>query len=245
MPPPDPAEILLSSFRLHGALDTADEVAVRGLKYRVGRFNRGETAVRGGAKPSESCFVLGGLATREMILPRGARQFVGIYIRGDFIDLHAYLLDWLDHDVLALTDATMAFVSHKDISELLIRPTINRLLWRFVAIDAAIQRCWLASMARRPAAQRLAHFLCEQFARMHALGMAADRSFQLPISQVILGDVIGLSPVHMNRSIQSLRRSGLVTWEGSTVTIPDNRLREMCGFEPSYLNLNRPGLQRV
>ncbi len=164
---------------------------------------------------------------------------VGIYIRGDFVDLHAYLLNQLEHDVVALTDVAVAFVPHHDITESILHPNINRLLWRLIAVDAAIQRNWLASMARRQAQYRLAHFLCEQHARIKSQGFADDVSFELPISQATLGDLLGLSAVHMNRSLQALRKTGLVNWQGQHVTLAREQLAEMCGFEPSYLSLKR------
>lgn len=80
---------------------------------------------------------------------------------------------------------------------------------------------------------------------MGAQGLATADSFDLPLSQALLGDLVGLSAVHMNRSIQTLRRTGLVRWEGNTVTICPAGLAGMCGFEPSYLNLNRGGIGDV
>jgi CRP-like cAMP-binding protein len=237
MPNEAPADVLLATLALHGSLSGEEQQAIVGLRYRVRKYKKGETVVYGGAAPQESCLVVAGIASREMLLPRGARQMVGIYIRGDFVDLHAYLLDQLDHDVLALTDLSAAFIPHHDIERAIAYPTINRLLWRFIAVDAAIQRTWLASMARRQAQYRLAHFICEQHLRMKSQGLAGDDWFDLPISQVVLGDVLGLSPVHMNRSLQALRKSGLVRWEGARVTVSMPRLAEMCGFVPDYLNL--------
>lgn len=245
MPPEAPADILLETLALHGSLNAKEQIAISALRYRVHRFKRGERVARGGTAPQESCFVMTGIASREMMLPRGARQMVGIYIRGDFVDLHAYLLDQLEHDVVALTDAAVAFVPHRDITDAIVYPNINRLFWRFIAVDAAIQRTWLASMARRQAAQRLAHFLCEQYVRMRSQNLVNQGSFELPISQATLGDVLGLSAVHMNRSLQALRKTELVTWEGSKVTIVPMRLAEMCGFEPSYLNLKPSAEQHV
>ncbi|MDR6827962.1 CRP-like cAMP-binding protein [Bosea sp. BE271] len=235
----DAAELLISALSLHGSLSGGDETALRDTSFRLHRYARGSAIARAHTSPHESCFVISGLASREIIMPRGARAFVGMYIRGDFVDLHAFLLDSLDHDVVALTQVVMAFVSHTDIGRLIASQTINRLLWRFIAVDAAIQRYWLASMARRKASDRLAHFLCEQYIRMRAQGLVSADSFDLPLSQALLGDVIGLSAVHMNRSIQTLRRTGLLKWEGNTVTISFPRLAELCGFEPSYLNLQR------
>ena len=64
-----------------------------------------------------------------------------------------------------------------------------------------------------------------------------DHSYELPITQAELGDAVGLSTVHVNRVLQDLRRDGLITWEGSTVTVLDwGRLTELAMFEPIYLH---------
>lgn len=112
-----PGKILLATLALHGPLSATEQAAIGAFRYRAHNFEKRETVVRGGTAPQESCFVLKGIASREMMLPRGARQMVGIYVRGDFVDLHAYLLDQLEHDVVALTDVAVAFVPHHDITE--------------------------------------------------------------------------------------------------------------------------------
>ena len=98
------------------------------------------------------------------------------------------------------------------------------------------------SLGRRSASVHLAHLICELFVRLETVGLVRGNSFDFPITQTDISDMIGLSLVHTNRTIQDLRSSGLITWERKVVTIPDQqRLRDFAEFDPTYLNLiNRP-----
>jgi CRP-like cAMP-binding protein len=72
------------------------------------------------------------------------------------------------------------------------------------------------------------------------VGIVRGQSFQLPLTQSDIADMVGLSVVHVNRMIQELRASGLIRWDRKTVTVLDiNRLRELADFDPTYLNLIR------
>jgi hypothetical protein len=56
----------------------------------------------------------------------------------------------------------------------------------------------------------------------------------------MLADAVGLSVVHVNRTLMDLRRSGMVTWERQTVTIKDwQRLNRLAEFDPTFLNLRK------
>jgi CRP-like cAMP-binding protein len=99
----------------------------------------------------------------------------------------------------------------------------------------------LANVGRRIALERVSHLICECFTRMKALGLAGGSSFQLPLTQVEIGDATGLSNVHINRTMQSLRRAGLVKSEGKIHTIVDwARMTEAADFDPAYLHLLAP-----
>jgi CRP-like cAMP-binding protein len=95
-------------------------------------------------------------------------------------------------------------------------------------------------MGRRSTAGQLAHLLCELFLRLKAVGLTTDSSFQLPLTQEELGDTLGLSLVHTNRTVQHLRREGLIAWEGQIVTISDwKHLQQIAGFDSTYLHLEQ------
>jgi CRP-like cAMP-binding protein len=80
----------------------------------------------------------------------------------------------------------------------------------------------------------------ELFLRLQTVGLTQDMSFELPLTQAELGDVLGLSTVHVNRIVKQLRAEDLVTWREETVTIKDwPRLQEVAEFDPTFLNLER------
>ena len=92
-------------------------------------------------------------------------------------------------------------------------------------------------MARRQADKRVSHLFCEMLLRSKAVGLSTDNSFELPLTQEELGDTMGLSGVHMNRTLQKLRSDGLITSQGKRLVINDlARLMEFADFDPIYLH---------
>ena len=117
---------------------------------------------------------------------------------------------------------------------------LARLLWLDTVIDAAIHRQWLVAMGRRSALAHLCHLICEMYLRLEVVGQAADHVFDLPLSQAVLGDALGLSTVHVNRLIGELRGEGVITWVGARITVLRwDRLAEIAEFDPTYLRLHR------
>ena len=98
----------------------------------------------------------------------------------------------------------------------------------------------MISMGRRSAYHQIAHLLCELLLRFEFVGLAQDNSYELPATQAELADAFGLSTVHVNRTLQTLREEGLVVTTGKRVTIPDpGRLMKAAGFNPTYLQARR------
>jgi hypothetical protein len=90
-------------------------------------------------------------------------------------------------------------------------PRLADAFWRDTLVDAAIFREWIVNVGSREAYGRLAHLICEVFLKLRAIGLAQGQSFDLPITQAELGDALGLSTVHVNRSLMQLRGDGLIT----------------------------------
>ncbi len=104
-------------------------------------------------------------------------------------------------------------------------------------MDEAISREWLVTVGHRPSDRRIAHLICEMLLRSKAVGLTDDDSFELPITQEELGDTMGLSTVHVNRTLQDLRGQGLITSKGKQVIIDDlERLMALAEFNPNYLH---------
>jgi len=111
-------------------------------------------------------------------------------------------------------------------------------LWRETLIDAAIFREWMLSIGRRDAYARIAHLLCELLVRLKAVGLAENHTCKLPITQAQIGDALGLSDVHVNRVLQSLRGDDLITLQRGVLSVLDwERLKEVGEFDATYLHL--------
>ena len=203
------------------------------------RVAAGQDIVREGERPKESTLLLSGFAARYNSFPDGRRQMTALHVKGDFVDLHSFLIHRMDHGVVALSDCTVCVTAHEALLAISERhPHLTRLLWLPTLIDSAIHRRWLVAMGRLAAAARFAHLLCELWRRLDTVDETEGYSFDLPLTQTQLADVLGLSLVHVNRVTQELRQQGLIQWRSRRLTILDwERLRALAEFDPSYLNL--------
>lgn len=199
----------------------------------------GQDLVRQRERPGQSTLLVRGFSARYTSLSDGRRQLTEINVMGDFVDLHSFLMQPMDHGVLTLTPCEVSCVSHGALRRITEQhPHLTRLLWLDTLIDAAIHRQWLVGMGRRSGLGRFAHLLCELCMRLEVVGQASGKSFQLPLTQPELGDALGLSAVHVNRLLAELRGEGLVEWRSPDVRILNwGRLVRIAEFDPAYLRL--------
>ncbi len=204
-------------------------------------YYAGQDIVSQGARPTSSQLLVEGFAGRYKILANGSRQITAVHIAGDFMDLHGFLLKTLAHGVFALSDCRVAVIEHETLRRITeTAPHLARLLWLDTLIDGSVHREWLVAMGRRSSEAQLAHLLCEIFTRMQVVDRVDGYSFDLPLTQAELADVLGLSVVHVNRTLQKLRRQGAVTWDGVRVRIDDwAKLTAIADFDPGYLCLDQ------
>lgn len=220
---------------------SADEQAVlEGLLGEERRVAAGTFIIQPGDRPNESTFLTAGFCARYSLTADGDRQLTEINVPGDFVDLHSMMMRQMDHGIVALSDCVIAKAQHEDLRRLSqTHPHLTRLLWLETVIDGAIHRQWLVTMGRQNAASRLAHLICELYLRLEAAGEASERRFSAPLTQVDLGDVLGLTAVHVNRTMMDLRQRGLIAWKGANVTILDwQGLVALGQFDPIYLRLH-------
>ncbi|MHA6686987.1 Crp/Fnr family transcriptional regulator [Mesorhizobium sp. A556] len=211
------------------------------LFAREKSYLAGEEIVREGARPKVSLLLVDGLCGRFKVLEDGGRQIVAFHVPGDFLDLHGFLLKVLAHGVVALSDCTLVQVEHEALKKLTeTSPHLARMLWLDTLIDASVHREWLVAMGRRPAIGQLAHLMCELYTRLKIVDQTKGLSFKLPLTQNQLADALGLSLVHVNRTLRDLRQRGVITWEGDRVQIDDwDGLVEIAEFDPTYLSLQK------
>ncbi|WP_428333823.1 Crp/Fnr family transcriptional regulator [Novosphingobium sp.] len=198
------------------------------------------TIVHAGDPLDYSTLLLDGFLSRYIDDREGLRQLVAVHVPGDFVDLHAFPLKVLDHDVATMTAASIAIVPHADLNTIVHdMPGIVQKLWFSTLIDAAIYRAWLFRLGRLDAVGRVAHFLCEINARLVSAGLSDGSHFSLGITQADLAEICGLTTVHVNRVLRHLRQERLCVFRSSRVEIADpERLALRAQFDPAYLYID-------
>lgn len=195
------------------------------------------TILRAGDRLEQSTLLLEGFMSRYIDDRNGLRQLVAVHVPGDFVDLHAYPLKELEHDVAAMTAATVAIVPHANLDAAIKDlPELTRKLWFATLVDAAIHRAWLFRLGRLDAVGRVAHFLCETNARLVSAGLSDGRRFALGITQTDVAEICGLTNVHVNRVMRHLREERFCVFRSSLVEILDpKQLAKRGQFDPYYL----------
>jgi CRP-like cAMP-binding protein len=215
--------------------------AVESLPVRTRVLQPRQDIARDGDRPSQCCLILEGWACRYKIMGEGRRQIFSFHVAGDIPDLHSLHLPVMDHCLATVTTATVAFIPHEDMRELTARhPRVAAVLWRDTLIDAAIFREWIMNLGQRSAYERMAHLFCELYLRQEAVGLAGEHRCPMPITQIDVADVLGLSGVHVNRTLQELRRKGLITLRSNTLVIEAwDELLRVSGLDATYLHLEK------
>jgi CRP-like cAMP-binding protein len=216
--------------RLEGAISEVRPVSARTI------------LVRKGEELEHSTLLVKGFLSRYVDDRRGQRQFVSLHVPGDLVDLHAYPMKQLDHDVAALSDAEVAVMPHRAIRAITEDDAeLARKLWFATLLDAAMHREWIFRLGRLDALGRVCHFFAETAARLQAIGEATSDHYRLPITQADIGEACGLTSVHISRVLKALRDGDICSFKDGKVGIHNYAALVRRGqFDPSYLYLEHP-----
>jgi len=221
------------------ALNDADRAALLALPYTRRTFGKDAYVVREGEQATECSILLQGMAFRQKLLRDGARQIISFHIPTEFVDLQNGLLGTADHSVQSLNRSAFAAIPRSALMELSdSRPAIRTAMWIDTLIDASIFREWVVNVGRRDSRARIAHLLCELIVRLQSIGAGnGEEMFDFPVTQEQLADATGLTSVHTNRTLQSLRREGLIQLSARSLTVIDwEGLRAAGDFDELYLH---------
>lgn len=238
---PPSIEKHLQKLRARGNVSAEEEQVIFELISHSIEVPAHRTFIQAGRELNESTLLLDGWMARAKDLQSGQRQLVELQLPGDFVDLHGFTLKRLDHDIVTVTQCLIAVVPHERLRRMTERyPYLTRLYWLMTNIDAAIQREWTLSLGRRTAIQRVAQLFCELRLRLEVTGDVEENSYDFPFTQTELGEFVGLTPVHVNRTVQELRRRGLLELERRRAKVLDvDKIESVAEFDPCYLNLER------
>jgi CRP-like cAMP-binding protein len=201
------------------------------------KFASRKDLIREGDRPGPVLIMLEGWAMRYKILPNGSRQIMAFLLPGDACDLHAGLLAEMDHGIQTVTAARVAAIPRAEMDDLLDQHRgIARAMYIAQLADEGTLRSWIVSMGRRSSVERVAHLICELYVRANwTEGERAE--FELPLSQIVLADALGMTPVHINRMLRDLRNEGLISLRRGAISIlKPSALAGTAGFDENYLH---------
>jgi len=220
-------------------LSKDDIAALMGMRANVTRVRANADIVHPGTVFENAVLVASGLVGRYLPLTDGQRQITAIHVPGDLADLHRVATPKAGSALQALNNSSIVLVPGAELRAIaLASPTVTQAFWVYSAVDAAILSRWAVNLGRREARVRMAHFLCEIGLRMEGCGQGTRDDFLLELTQTQLGDALGLTSVHVNRTLKALKELGVLEIEGRIFRIPDwPRLAAIAEFDPDYLQI--------
>jgi len=228
----------IDKLKSFGVLEEADIAALVSATSRGRLIGTKVDLIREGDRPGPVFVMLEGWAFRYKILPNGARQIMAFLMPGDCCDLHVGLLAEMDHSIQTITQAEVATIEREQMDALMdMHPKIARAMYISQLVDEGTMRAWITSMGRRTSIERAAHLICELYVRAHNIGLTSSPELSLPLSQLLLADALGMTPVHLNRVLKELKLQGAMTLQrGTLVVINPEKLISIAGFDENYLH---------
>jgi CRP-like cAMP-binding protein len=232
------ANPFIKKLSAHAPLSVEDVALLEGACSKPQSISARSDFIHEGDKPGPIFVILEGWACRYKLLPEGTRQITAFLMPGDCCDMHASVLETMEHSIATLTPALVTTIQRMRMDELLTsRPALTRAFWWTQLVDEDTLRAWIVSMGRRDSLQRVAHLMCELYVRGRNVGLTENARFEMPLTQAVLGDALGLTAVHVNRVLRKLRLRGVMELkEGSLIIANIASLATFAGFDEAYLH---------
>ena len=222
--------------RLRHAMSEDEKAAVESLVQQTEKIDGQTKVLARGELCNRSTMLIDGYMMRA-IEADGRRFVVGLHVPGDFVDLHAFALKRLDHDIVTLGPVTVGYAPHERIVKVMEEhPHLTRLLWFATLLDAAIHREWILKLEQLTAAKRVAHIFAELWHRLDLVALGRRDGLRTPLIQSDLAEMCGTTAIHMNRALGQLKKEGIAEFRRGTLYVHDRvRLEGFAEFNSAYL----------
>ena len=243
---PPVSEQFFNALGARGPLDEGDKAALAGLSFVPRTIRRGESIAEEGSARLYVSLVRSGYAMRYRQTRNGGRQIISVDTAGDIIDASYLFFDRCDQTVEALTTLEVADIPVVEMRRVLDAcPNLMNALVIDTLVHASITQQWLANIGGRPARSRTAHLLCEFAVRVGRRGEGGVIEYDLPLTQTELAEVLGLTLVHMNRTLKQMAADGLIERKRERLRILDIAgLEAAADFSARYLHLGHSSRDR-
>lgn len=240
-----PVAALIRRLGHYTHLSHADVDKLNALGGRERHFTRGSDIITAGQQLNELLVIEEGWSIRHKTLEDGRRQVLNVLLPGEIFDLQVMIGAKSDHGVSAVTDVRATVFAPQQISHLLAGSgTLSMALWWTQVQEEAFLREQIVRNGRQSARERIGHLLLELHRRAQIANMAGENGFRLPLTQTVIADILGLTPIHTNRVLRGFERDGLIERDRSYIAFKDHdRLAEICHFDPAYFHME--GIHRL
>ncbi|MBV8801194.1 MAG: Crp/Fnr family transcriptional regulator [Alphaproteobacteria bacterium] len=240
---PDQAELIVRRFSQFADLAPDETELLRNLSETPERLAAGTELIGQGERLEHPRLLLAGWACRQRYLSDGRRQIFDFILPGDVYGLCLRPQAVALCSAVTLTRATIsnaaalgeAVLTHPDSY-----PGLTTATLMSASTDEGYLLNQMVRIGRQTAYERVAHFILEIHYRLRVVGLASENWLPLPLTQEIIADALGLSIVHLNRTLQQLRRDGLVEVKGGTARLLDvSQLRNIADFHVPHVSARR------
>ncbi|MBK1698668.1 Crp/Fnr family transcriptional regulator [Rhodovibrio salinarum] len=232
------AQALFKRLTPFATLSDREQQALGDAVYQSGRrVRRGADLVAQGRHKPEGYIVLRGWAARYKTLSDGRRQVLSFLIPGDVVGLFGGISPPAVSAVTALSELEVVPFRPTDVFAVAVRsPRLTAAMIWVVMGEQEVLAEHMVSLGRRSARERVAHLFLELRARLQMRGLADATHLNVPLTQNVIADTLGLSVVHVNRTLRQLAAEGLLAVKRESVTILDSvQLCAVTGFDEDYL----------
>lgn len=231
--PDDSSPLVFSQARLaeFRSPSPAELEIFSSLAGPVQQIARNRTIRREGDAPQSVYLLLDGWALSSMTLADGGRQILKVHLPGDILGTPSMALDKAAETLTALTPVKLRSVSLSAFGSLFTRaPHMAALMFLSVQQERVMLMDRLCSIGRTSAECRLAGFLVHLHSRLNVIQPGIGPRFEHPLTQEQIGDVIGLTAVHVNRVFRTLEDKKLILRDGHMIELLDMpALRKLSG----------------
>lgn len=228
---------MVQKFKHYIELTEEEEKLIISLEERQETFKAGEVIRKIGDVSDELYILKDGWAFTSNQIDQNIRSIFNVKIHGDVIGISELSFGKYLYDFVALTDVTVCPFPKQNLNEIFTESErVSRAFYTILSREQAMLYERIISLGRRTALEKVAHFIIEISVRLSTLEVDVTKSFEFPIRQDHIADILGLSSIHVNRSMNELKRHSYIKYDRNFLTILDReKLLSLANFNELFI----------
>ncbi|MGN6489852.1 MAG: Crp/Fnr family transcriptional regulator [Devosia sp.] len=204
------------------ALTADDERMICRLIGNTRHYQTGQTIIADGDVPRHLILIQSGWAYRQRYMANGKRQIVSVLLPGDLTEPFGALPPMVMYSLRAVTPVEAGLIDPAQLRAAAeASPSLGQALWQDLLVSAADAHDRVVTLGSLDAVERVGHLFCELHSRLSAIGLVKAGEFEMPMTQADIADLLGLSTVHVNRCMQELRATGMLSLSRGCAKVHD------------------------